>query len=70
MFKSWSAFKGSAITESLSFIWVFRLSTRLFTTRWKLAILRGLGNRKVVAILKAAIPGVFTLPKAVAASIT
>ena len=35
-----------------------RLSTRLSTTRWKLAILRGLGDREVVAILKAVVPRV------------
>ena len=44
-------------------------STRPSATRWKLAVLRGLGDREVVAILEAAVLGVFTLPKAVAVSV-
>ena len=46
-----------------------RLSIRPFTTRWKLAVLRGLGNREVAATFKAAVLGTFILPKVVAASI-
>ena len=46
------------------------LSTRLSTTREKPAILRGLGNREVVAILKAVVPSISTLPRVVIASIT
>ena len=47
-----------------------RLSIRLFTTKWKPAILRGLGNKEVVAAFKAAVLGTSTLPKVVAASVT
>ena len=46
------------------------LSTRLFATGWKLAALRGLGNREVIAIFKAVVFSISTLPKVVAASIT
>ena len=46
------------------------LSTRLFTTRWKPAILKGLGDREITAVLKAAVLSISTLPKAVAVSIT
>ena len=47
-----------------------RLSTRLSTTGWKPAVLRGFGDREVAAILKAVAPSVSTLPRAVTASIT
>ena len=39
-----------------------RLFTRPSVTGWKLAILRGLDNKKVVAVFKAAVLGVSTLP--------
>ena len=44
-------------------------STRLFATGWKPAALRGLDDREVVTILKVAVLGASTLPKAVAVSI-
>ena len=47
-----------------------RLSTKLSATGWELAALRGLGNGEVAAVLKIAVSGVSTLPRAVAASIT
>ena len=47
-----------------------RPSTRPSTTKWKPAVLRGLGNREVVAVLKITAFSAFTLLKAVAASIT
>jgi len=37
---------------------------------WELAVLRGLGDREVVAILEVAVFGAFILPGAVVASIT
>ena len=43
------------------------LSTRLSTTKWKPAALRGLGNREVIAVLKAVVPNISTLPRVVAA---
>ena len=46
-----------------------RLSTRPPATGWKLAILRGLGDGEVTAILEAAVPGISLLPRAVVASI-
>jgi hypothetical protein len=49
---------------------VSRLSTRLSTTRWKPAVLRGLGDREVAAILKVVAPSISTLPRVVIASIT
>jgi len=49
---------------------VSRLSTGLSATRWKPAVLRGLGEGEVVAILKVVVPSISTLPRAVAASIT
>ena len=44
-------------------------STRPFTTRWKPAASRGLGNREAAAIFKAAALSISTLPRAVMASI-
>ena len=69
MFGSWSAFKGLAITELLSSMWVSRLSTRPSTTRWKPAALKGLGDGEAAAVLKVAVLSASTLPEAVAASI-
>jgi hypothetical protein len=46
------------------------LSIRLFTTRWKPAVLKGLGNGEVAAVFKIAAPSASTLFRVVAASIT
>jgi len=48
---------------------VFRLSTRLSATRWKLAALRGLGKGEVVAVFKVVAPSASTLPRVVMASV-
>jgi hypothetical protein len=69
LFKNWSAFKGSAIIKLLSSIWVSRSFTGLFAIEWKLAVLRGLGNKEVVAVLKVAVFNAFTLLKVIAASV-
>ena len=50
-------------------MWVSGLFTRPSATRWKPAVLRGLGNREVIAALKAIVPSISLLPRAVAASI-
>ena len=49
---------------------MFRLFIRLFTTKWKLAVLRGLGNKEAAAVLKVIVLSTSTLPRVVAASIT
>jgi len=46
------------------------LFTRLSATRWKLAVLRGLGKGEIAVIFKAAAFSASTLPKVVAVSIT
>ena len=45
------------------------LSTGLSATRWKPAVLRGLGDREVIAALKAIVPGISPLPRIVIVSI-
>ena len=55
--------------ELLFFIQVSRLSTKLSATKQKLAILRGLGDKEVAAVLKVVVPSISTLPRVVMASI-
>jgi len=49
---------------------VSRLFIRPSTIKWELAVLRGLGDKKVAVILKAAVFSAFILPKMVIAFIT
>ena len=49
---------------------MFKLFTKPFIIKSKLAALKGLGNREVIAIFKVAAFSISTLLKVVAASIT
>ena len=56
--------------ELLSSIQVSKSFTRPSATKQKLAVLKGLGNKEVAAILKMVVFNIFTLPRVVKVSIT
>jgi len=69
LFGNWSVSEGLAITKLLSFMWVSRSFTGPFATRWKPAVLKGLGNKEVTAALKMAALNASILPKVIAVSV-